>query len=337
MLPVEIAGEHGRSLGHSNRSQGVWLVEVQTGDLDSNDLRQQRIEGEAMRIALLGAAGQLGADLQRTLVGDVVPFDRGQCDLSQPDQMATVLAATQPDVVVNCAAYNLVDAAEDDPAAAFATNAWGPRQLAKLCQQHGWKLVHVSTDYVFGLDRQRIVPYTELDPTGPVGVYGASKLAGETFVRAVCDRHLIVRTCGLYGQRATRAKGNFVQTMLRLGAERPELKIVADQRCTPSNTADVATGIAQLLAVDACGVYHVTNSGDCSWAEFAGEIFRLANLSPRIIPIAAADYGAKAERPGYSVLDGGQFARTVGQPLRNWRDALADDLRQRSPRPQSAM
>jgi dTDP-4-dehydrorhamnose reductase len=153
-------------------------------------------------------------------------------------------------------------------------------------------------------------------------VYGASKLAGEHFVRGICPRHAIVRTCGLYGANAARGKGNFVETMLRLGRERPELKIVADQRCTPTSTADLARALAQLVETDATGTYHATNSGDCSWYQFALEIFRLANLPVRAIPITASEYAAKARRPDDSVLDSSRLASLLGTGLPPWQDAL---------------
>jgi len=283
-----------------------------------------------MRIAVIGAKGQLGSDLVPLLGTRVDPLGHDEIELTDPASVETTLSARQPTHVVNCAAYNLVDRAEDEPEAAFRVNAFGTRHLARWCAAHDVPLVHVSTDYVFGIDASRSQPWLETDSTGPVSVYGSSKLAGETFVRAICPRHVVVRTCGLYGQHAARGKGNFVETMLRLGKERPELKIVADQRCTPTSTADLAIAIVQLIESDANGVYHATNSGDCSWFEFATEIFRLASLTVKVIPVTAASYGAKARRPDYSVLDGGKLASTIGSPMPPWQDAVARYLQPRT-------
>lgn len=283
-----------------------------------------------MRIAIVGAHGQLGSDLVPLLGDRALPLGHGDLELADPASIASALGARQPTHVINCAAYNLVDKAEDEPDAAFRVNAFGTRNLAKWSAEHNVLLIHISTDYVFGLETSRQTPLRETDPTGPVSVYGASKLAGETFVRAICPRHVVIRTCGLYGQRAARGKGNFVETMLRLGRERPELKIVSDQRCTPTATVDLANALVGLLETDAQGVYHATNSGECSWFEFALEIFRLANLPVRAIPITAAEYGAKARRPDYSVLDCTRLTGVLGVPMPPWQDALRRYLEAKS-------
>ena len=287
-------------------------------------------EEAAMRIAVVGAFGQLGSDLVPLLGERAMALGHGDIELTDPSAIATALDGRQPTHVINCAAYNLVDKAEEEPEAAFRVNALGTRNLAQWCAARNVVLLHVSTDYVFGLDGNRQTPWCETDPTGPVSVYGASKLAGENFVRSVCPRHIVVRTCGLYGHRAARGKGNFVETMLRLGRERPELKIVADQRCTPTSTADLAVALARLVETEAFGVYHATNSGDCSWFQFATEIFRLANLPVKAIPVKAAEYGLKARRPDYSVLDGTKLTGILGMSLPPWQDALARYLMERA-------
>lgn len=275
------------------------------------------------RIAVLGAYGQLGSDLLPCLGDRAIPLGHGDIELADPASIAKTLEDRRPTHVINCAAYNLVDKAEDEPEAAFRVNAFGVRNLARWCMAQDVVLMHVSTDYVFGLDATRNTPWQECDATGPVSAYGASKLAGENFVRMTCPRHLIVRTCGLYGDRAARGKGNFVETMMRLGKERPELKIVADQRCTPTSTSDLAAALARLIETDEWGVYHATNSGSCSWHEFAQEIFRLARLTARAIPIKAVEYGAKARRPDYSVLDCSRLSAVIGSTMPTWQEALA--------------
>ncbi len=277
-----------------------------------------------MRIAVLGASGQLGGELCLRLGAQAVPLSHADLDICNADQVQFVLNEVRPDAVVNCAAYNGVDLAETEPEAAFRGNALGPRCLAVYASAADVPLVHVSTDYVYGLDQQRDTPFRETDLTGPVGAYGISKLAGEEFVRAGCRRHFILRTCGLYGRHAKSGKRNFVETMLRLGNEREELRVVSDQRCTPTATLDLAEMIVDLLKTEHYGTYHATNSGDCSWSEFATEIFRLADLKTRVIPISSAEYGAKARRPGYSVLANSKLSEVLGRSLQPWQEALAE-------------
>src|SRR3954462_12557647 len=194
-----------------------------------------------MRFAVLGAAGQLGRDLCPRLPGDVVPLDRTRADLTDAEQLRATLADVRPDVVINCAAYNFVDKAESEPPAAFAVNAWAVRDLALVCRDVGCTLVHFSPDYVFGLDEGRHTPYTETDAPGPVSIYGLSKLAGEYVALAICPRSFVIRTCGLYGVWGSGGKGgNFVETRLRVAGQGKPLRVLADQTCTPTYTADLA-------------------------------------------------------------------------------------------------
>jgi dTDP-4-dehydrorhamnose reductase len=278
-------------------------------------------------VVVLGGFGQLGSEVVALLEVRAVALGHAEANLTDAIGLAARLDAVQPDVVVNCAAYNLVDRAEEEPDAAYAVNAHGVRILAQWCRDRDVPLFHVSTDYVFGADRQRREPYAETDPAGPLSVYGRSKLAGEAAIRELCPRHWIVRTCGLYGHHAAR-KGNFVLTMLRLALQRPELRIVADQRCTPTNAADLARVLVRMIdrAVP-FGTYHATNQGDCSWYEFAQAIFAAAGLSPAITPITSAEFGAKAPRPGYSVLNCGKLA-AAGITLRPWTDAVKEFVRE---------
>lgn len=291
-----------------------------------------------MRIALIGAEGQLGTDLQTVLpavlAADVVPLTHRDVELTDSESIEQALDRADAETVINVAAYNLVDRAEDEPEAAFAVNAFGPRRLAQACERRGLTLLHVSTDYVFGLDETRSLPYAEHDGPGPVSAYGSSKLAGENFVRSECRRHFVVRTCGLYGHAALagRGKGNFVETMLRLAADRDELRVIDQQRCTPTATADLAHAIAGLLRTDRFGLYHATNGGSVTWYEFAREIFRLAGVEIKLIPITPEEFGARARRPGYSVLDCAKLADTLGKQLPPWHDALEAYLAKRAAR-----
>lgn len=282
-----------------------------------------------MRYAVIGAAGQLGRDLCPRLRGEVLPLGRDRADLTRPDLVRATLAELRPDVVVNCAAYNFVDRAESEPAAACAVNAWGVRDLAAVCRDLDCTLVHFSTDYVFGLDAARFTPWTEADAPGPVSVYGLSKLAGEYLVRSTCPRHVVVRTCGLYGVWGSGGKGgNFVETMLRVAGQGKPLRVVADQTCTPSYTVDVADAVVALLSTGRHGLFHVTSAGDCTWFEFAREIFELADVRADLTAITSREFGAAARRPAYSVL---APSADVG-PLRPWREALAAYLAERRQR-----
>jgi dTDP-4-dehydrorhamnose reductase len=301
-----------------------------------------------MKIAVLGAAGQLGRDLCPRLaaLGEVVPLSRADIDLAQHDTIAPALDALRPDVFVNCAAYNFVDKAETELDAVSAVNAGGVADLARHCRDIGAKLVHFSTDYAFGRDHARITPYTETDEPDPVNYYAACKLDGETFVLKK-PNNLIIRTCGLYGVWGSGGKGGiFVETMLRLAREGKPIRVVNDQRCTPSYTMDVADATVQLIVRGATGLFHVTNSGDCTWYEFAAEIFRQQegcqgepkvpplqpSLKPDLTPISSAEYGAAAKRPAYSVLSTAKLAALLGAPLRPWQEALAAYLQERQAR-----
>jgi dTDP-4-dehydrorhamnose reductase len=287
-----------------------------------------------MKYAVLGSAGQLGHDLCPRLAGDVVALTRSEVDLTRPDTIRPVLHDIRADIIVNCAAYNLVDRAESDASTAFAVNCWGVRELALACRDLDCVLVHFSTDYVFGLDETRRTPYGEADPPGPVSVYGLSKLAGEYFVRSLCAKHFVIRTCGLYGVWGSGGKGgNFVETMLRLGAERKPIRVVADQICTPSYTVDVATAAAALLKTSRYGLYHITNADSCSWHEFARTIFELADVSANLSPISTQEYTAAARRPRYSVLDMQSYANLGLALPRSWREAVSAYLQERKPRP----
>ena len=276
------------------------------------------------RIAFIGADGQLGTDLQSVLPGEVVALTHRDIEVTDANNVAEVLLASGCEIVINTSAYNQVDKAEDDPDAANAVNAVGPRILAAYCKSHSLTLLHVSTDYVFGTDDARDETYRETDTPGPVSAYGESKLAGEQAVLNGCKRHFVVRTCGLYGHAGRNpGRGNFVETMLRLGAERDELAVVNDQVCTPTSTHDLAAAIAALIETDAYGLYHATNAGETTWFEFAGEIFRQTGCDIALRPISSEEFGAKAKRPRYSVLNCDKLTGVIGRPLPPWRDALA--------------
>ncbi|MCZ2340630.1 MAG: dTDP-4-dehydrorhamnose reductase [Bacteroidales bacterium] len=286
-----------------------------------------------MKIAVLGAQGQLGRDLVPRLPGKILPLTRAELNLDQPETLAAVLADLRPDLLINTAAYNFVDKAEQEPEAAFRVNAWGVRALATACRDVGCKLVHFSTDYVFGLDAARSTPLRETDPPGPVSVYGLSKLAGEYVVQSIVADHLVIRTCGLYGVWGSGGKGgNFVETMLRVAGQGKPLRVVSDQFCTPTYTADLAALTVELIATGATGLFHVVNAGACSWYEFAAEIFRQSGLTADLSPITSAQFGAPARRPSYSVLSTDRLVEVGVSAPRLWPDALAHYLAERQQR-----
>ncbi|QNP41115.1 dTDP-4-dehydrorhamnose reductase [Lysobacter solisilvae (ex Woo and Kim 2020)] len=293
-----------------------------------------------MRILLLGGNGQVGYELHRSLAplgemtvttrNGVLP-DGGACevlDMYAPETFAAVLDRVMPDVVVNATAHTAVDRAEDEPELAFLANAEAPAELARLCAMRGATLVHYSTDYVF--DGSGVGPYREDDRTAPLGVYGASKLAGEQHIQASGASHLILRTAWVYATRGN----NFLRTMLRLGGERDELRVVADQRGGPTPAWLIADVTAQILAggIRASGVRHLVAEGETTWHGFAEAIFEeacargLIARSPRVVPIRTDEYPTRARRPAYSVLETCLLQVEYNLVLPDWRAALATTL-----------
>ncbi|MCF8506876.1 MAG: dTDP-4-dehydrorhamnose reductase [Caulobacter sp.] len=283
-------------------------------------------------LLVTGAGGQLG----RALAGrgpaagfTVTALDRAGLDIADAAQVAAAIARHRPDAVINAAAFTAVDAAESRPDEAFAVNRDGPARLAAACREAGIALVHVSTDYVF--DGTKGTPWTEADPVHPLGVYGASKEAGERAVRAALETHLIVRTAWVWDV----AGHNFVRTMLRLGAERDRLTVVDDQRGTPTAARDLADALltatrTALAGNDGWGTYHFTGGGETTWFGFAREIFRLAAAAgrrvPVVEPIPSSAWPTPARRPADSRLDCHAFTRRFGVSPVPWTEALARDL-----------
>jgi dTDP-4-dehydrorhamnose reductase len=286
----------------------------------------QNFYNAPMKIALIGADGQLGTELLRTLSGhEVVPLYFPDFDVTRPEEVRAVLSGMKPEAIVNTSAFHRVDECEDKAETAFRVNAFAVRDLALLAGDLDATLVHVSTDYVF--DGRKAEPYLEDDPPFPLSVYGASKLSGEYFVRALCEKHLLVRTCGLYGPAGCREKGlNFVEAMLRAAERGGPVRVVDDQWVTPTSAAELAAGIADLLLRRAYGLFHMTNEGRCTWFQFARAIFDLAGLNVDLRPIDTAAFGARARRPAFSVLENGR-AKAIGIPgFSEWRDALRNYL-----------
>jgi dTDP-4-dehydrorhamnose reductase len=293
-------------------------------------------------ILLIGKMGQVGQELQRTLapLGKVTGIGHEDLDLSQGDRVRQVIRDLQPGLIVNAAAYTAVDKAESEMDFAMAINAEAPTVMAEEAQQCGAALIHISTDYVF--DGRKNRPYLESDSPDPVSVYGKTKLAGEVGITQVYHRspdvpYAILRTAWVYG---TQGKGNFVKTMLRLGSERDEVRVVADQIGSPTGAADIAGAIAQLsrhflVPQDqsvASGIYHFTNSGVASWYDFAVAIFEEARAlgvplkCDRVVPITTEDYPTPATRPAYSVLSCQKISTVLQACPQHWRQALRQML-----------
>ncbi len=285
-----------------------------------------------MKVMVTGANGQLGTDLCKELGSvELIPLTHSDIEITDINSIKQIFEKHQPEVAINTAALPNAEECETNPDKAFLVNALGARNLAAVASQFGAKLIHISTDYVFGGEPEpRATPYTEFDTPIPISVYGRSKLAGENFVRHLCSKHFIIRTSGLFGVAGSRSKGgNFVDTMVRMGRERDELRVVNDQIVSPTYTKDLAEKIAQLTTTEYYGIFHITNEGACSWYEFAREILELAGLQTRLIPITSDQYPQKAKRPSFSVLDN-YHLRLLGMGnIRPWQEALKDYLEEK--------
>ncbi len=284
-----------------------------------------------MKVLLIGANGQLGSDLVKKLANEqLVSLSHQDIDICEPVGTRVTLRRYAPDVVINTAAYHKVDECETNVEKTFAVNTCGVRNLALACKEQGCALLHMSTDYVFGGDTERRTPYTEIDPTHPINVYGVAKLAGECFIRYIMDRYWIVRSQWLYGVAGASGKGgNFVELMLRLACEGRDIKVVDDQVGSPTYTLDLADKIAQLIKTDHYGLYHITNVGECTWYEFACKIWELSGLNPNAKPTTTESFGAVASRPAYSVLDNAALRGIGLDDMRSWEEALTDYLEAR--------
>ena len=276
-----------------------------------------------MKTLVTGAAGMLGQDLVDACVArdhEVFALGRPELDVTDPEMCDEVLDDIRPDAVINCAAWTDVDGAEANEAAAMLVNDTGAALLAGAAAQHGAKIVYVSSDYVFDGTARR--PYVESDLTHPLSAYGRSKQAGETSVAVSNPRHLIVRSSWLYGARGR----NFVETMLRLAGEQPEVIVVSDQIGTPTYTRHLAGALAELAESDAYGVHHVAAGGRCSWFDFAQEIFDQAGSECRVMAGTTEMLDRPAPRPGFSVLGS---ERPDAPTLPEWRQGLREYLRER--------
>jgi len=282
-----------------------------------------------MKIAVIGANGQLGTDLCKILTPDyLIPLTHKDIEITDIKSVERILKKEKPDTIINTAAYVRVDDCETNVEYAYKVNSLGAKNIALVADELGSKLVHFSTDYVFGGDSNRTQPYTEFDTPYPINVYGKSKLSGEENVKQNCNKYFIVRVSALFGKAGSSGKdGNFVESIIRLARDKNELKIVNDQVFSPTYTLDVANKLLEILKTEDFGIYHVTNKGYCSWYEFAYNIINYAGIRIPLIPISSDQYPQKAGRPKYSVLDNYRLRKLNISGMRPWKEALYDYIK----------
>lgn len=272
-----------------------------------------------MKVLVTGAKGQLGSDTILCLQERNIPclgIDRNDFDLTDAKQTEEFLTDYHPDAVIHCAAYTKVDQAEDEPELCHRINAKATETVAKVCKTLGAKMLYISTDYIF--DGTKPVAYNPDDIAAPISVYGRTKYEGELAVRTQIKQAFIVRISWVFGKNGN----NFVKTMLRLGKEHKEVRVVEDQIGSPTYTKDLAPLLCDMIATKQYGIYHATNEGLCSWAEFANEIFQQAKLSTKVIPIPTSQYPTKAPRPINSRLSKDCLIKAGFYKLPTWQDAL---------------
>ena len=278
-----------------------------------------------MKVAIFGVDGQLGRAIAATLAHThaVIPVDRASADVRDAQAVAAAVRRAAPDWVVNSAAMTHVDRCESEPLAAFEVNAVGAYHVARAAAETGARLMHVSTDYVF--DGRKPTPYAEDDVARPLNAYGVSKLAGEWFVQSASDANVIVRSSGLYGLYKCSGKGSsFAEAILSRARQGQPLRVVSDERLTPTFTEDLAAQMRLMIeSAVPPGVYHATNAGSCSWYDFAVELLRLAGVNGSIAPIPASEWKSPTRRPANSVLENRALAALGLDRMPEWRDALA--------------
>jgi dTDP-4-dehydrorhamnose reductase len=279
-----------------------------------------------MRVLLIGANGQLGSDLVRVLSQhEVTQTTHQTLDVVLLDQVRAVVRQCQPQIIINTSAFHKVDICETEVMRSFEVNTYGVRNLALAAREVDAALVHFSTDYVF--DGASSTPYTELDLANPVNAYGVSKLAGEKMAWYLWEKCFVIRTCGLYGHAGSSGKGgNFVEMMLKKALNQEAIRVVDDQRLTPTSTRELARKVSELLQTRHYGLYHITANGDCSWFEFARRIFELQGIQANLTPTASREYKTPARRPSFSVLANARLKTLGMDDLKNWDVALQDYL-----------
>lgn len=276
------------------------------------------------KIIVTGCNGQLGRAINKQYENhpeiELVNTDVGELDITNIEEVMELVTKVEPYAIINCAAHTGVDACETDTDNAYRINAVGPRNLSIAATKVGAKMVHISTDYVF--EGNGTKPYVEFDTVNPQGMYGATKLAGENFVKEFAKDYFIIRTAWLYGDGK-----NFVKTMLRLSETNDTVRVVGDQFGTPTSTTELAKMIEHLLPTENYGLFHGTCEGFCSWAEFTEEIFRLSGKTTKVQAITTAEYPTPAVRPAYSVLENYMLKLTTDFTFATWQEAIKEYLK----------
>ena len=271
------------------------------------------------KILVTGSKGQLGVDLVNILSNEyyVIGLDKEKLDITNLDYVINAVKTIKPDIIINSAAYTNVDKAEENIDLSYKINALGARNLAIASLENNSRLVHISTDFVF--DGEKNEPYMEFDKTNPLSIYGKSKLLGEEFIKEINPKHYILRASWLYGENGN----NFVKTMLKLGNENKTLKVVNDQRGTPTYTKDLVQVINMIIKTDAYGTYHASNEGECTWFEFAKKIFEISNIKDiNVLPITTEELNRPAKRPKYSVMKNYMLELNFDYKLKPWDESL---------------
>jgi dTDP-4-dehydrorhamnose reductase len=279
------------------------------------------------KVLIIGSNGQLGHDLVETAPENLqlISLTHKDIEICDYDDTEGIIKKNKPRYVIDLAAFHQTDVCEDDIETSFAVNCYAKKNIARVCNEIGAAVVYLSTDYVF--DGQEDTPRTEQDPTNPINIYGISKLAGEFIVKSYANEYFIFRVSGLYGIAGSSGKGgNFIETMLRLANEKRSIKVVNDQVLTPTNTNELSNKIWEVLLTGKFGLYHCTNQGECSWYEFAKEIFLQMDLNVKLSSQSTSESGAQALRPRYSVLEN-QGLKDIGiSDMKHWKVALNDYL-----------
>jgi dTDP-4-dehydrorhamnose reductase len=281
-----------------------------------------------MRLMIIGADGQLGADLvlQFRDHADLIPLTYKDGDIVDFSVVQSLVTMHRPDVIINTAAYHNVPECELHPVRAFEVNALGARNLALATESKGIRLVHISTDYVF--DGSKGSPYTESDCPNPLNVYANTKLSGEYFIRSICKNYMILRVSGIYGKTRCIGKGsNFINTMLRFFRDGQSIRVVTDEVLTPTSTVEIGRQLEAMLQENCQGVFHVTAEGACSWHEFAQSIFKILEWPVQIQEARVADFPPTVKRPHYSVLENTRLKEAGINRMKDWKTALTEFLK----------
>lgn len=290
-------------------------------------------------VVILGAGGQLAADLHKVSQinekinkqVDVICLDHKKLDVTDKKKVFSLLASISPNIVINTAAYHKVDEIEEKQSEAFLINTIAQKNLAEYCASANSKLVFFSSDYVFGLDKKRNTPYKETDLVSPINTYGISKAAAELMVKSYCSKHFIIRTAGLFGSTNPSGKGeNFVELMIRLAKNGNELHVVNDQIMSPTYTANLAQNVFEILFTEEYGTYHMTSEGQCSWWDFATEIFKQLHLKTKCLPVDSNFFHNAAKRPSYSVLENYNLKKMNLNKMLTWQESLSLYLKEKN-------